>query len=166
MRPIISVVGRSDSGKTTVLEKLIPELTRRGYRVAAIKRSVHGFEIDHPGKDSFRLAKAGAKTVLIVSPDKLALVKQLDQELDVFEVAGTIDSDVDLILTEGFKRSPTQKIEVARAQTGLKLLCQKEELLAIVSDSPIEIDVPQFGFDEVDKLVDLLEEKVMVKGKM
>jgi molybdopterin-guanine dinucleotide biosynthesis protein B len=160
MKPIISVVGRSNSGKTTVLEKLIRELTQRGYQVAAVKRSIHGFEIDHSGKDSFRLAKAGARTVMIVSPDKLALVKRLDQELDIFELAKTIDSDVDLILTEGFKRSPTQKIEVARVETGLELLCQKEELLAIVCDSPIEIEVPQFDFGEIDKLTDLLEEKI------
>ena len=110
MIPIISVVGKSGVGKTTFLEKLIAELKRRGYRVAAIKHDVHGFEIDRPGKDSWRLAQAGSDSVVIASPQRLALIKRLDGEMAPGEIAALL-AEVDIILTEGYKRGDAPKIE-------------------------------------------------------
>ncbi len=160
--PIISVVGKSDSGKTTLLEKLIAELKRRGYRVGTIKHDTHGFEVDKPGKDSWRHARAGSDVVVIASPDKLALIKKLERELSLDEVASYI-TDVDIILTEGYKRADKPKIEVHRRAVGGELLCSPHELLAVVTDEPLNIPVPQFSFDETEALVDLIEKEALAK---
>ena len=113
--PVISVVGRSKVGKTTLLEKLIPELKRRGYRVATVKHHAHpGFEIDRPGKDTWRHAQAGSDHVVIAAPDKVAAVRRVTREPTLDEIVTTID-DVDIILTEGYKRAGKPKIEIVRA---------------------------------------------------
>jgi molybdopterin-guanine dinucleotide biosynthesis protein B len=154
--PIVSVVGKSGAGKTTLLEKLIAELKRRGYRVATVKHDVHGFEIDRPGKDSWRLAQAGSDSVVIASPNRLALIKRLDREMALSEIAAFL-TDVDIILTEGYKRGNAPKIEVSRRERGGELLCTPDELVAIVSDQSFDLDVPQFGLDDTAGIVDLLE---------
>jgi molybdopterin-guanine dinucleotide biosynthesis protein B len=154
--PIISVVGKSGVGKTTFLEKLIAELKRRGYRVVAVKHDVHGFEIDRPGKDSWRLAQAGSDSVVIASPRRLALIKRLDEEMALGEIAALL-TDVDIILTEGYKRGDAPKIEVSRRGRGGELLCTPDELVAIVSDQLFDLDVPQFDLDDAGGIVDLLE---------
>jgi len=158
--PIISVVGKSEVGKTTFLEKLIAELKRRGYRVATVKHDVHGFDIDRPGKDSWRLAQAGSDSVVIASPQKLALIKHLDRELTLSEIAVLLD-DVDIILTEGYKRGDAPKIEVSRRERGEELLCTAEELVAIVSDQPFGLGVPEFGLDDSVGVADLLEARFL-----
>ena len=98
-QPIVSVVGKSGAGKTTYLEKLIPELKARGYRVGVIKHDVHDFDIDRPGKDSWRLAQAGSDCVVISGPRKLALISQRDEEATLQELAGLLKS-VDIIITD------------------------------------------------------------------
>jgi len=158
--PALSVVGKSNTGKTTLLEKLIPELRQRGYRVAVIKHDVHGFDIDVPGKDSWRLAQAGADQVLIAAPDKLAIVRRLPEELSLEEILAQI-SDVDLILTEGYKRGPLPKIEVSRQARSHDLLCSEKELVAIATDQEFDLDVPQFHLDDVSGLADLLARKFL-----
>jgi molybdopterin-guanine dinucleotide biosynthesis protein B len=159
--PALSVVGKSDSGKTTLLEKLIPELKRRGYRVAVIKHDVHGFSIDIPGKDSWRLQQAGADQVLIAAPDKLAHIRRLERELPLEEILAGI-SGVDLILTEGYKRGPLPKIEVSRRERSQELLCAEEELFAIVSDQRFPLAVPQFDLDDAAGLADLIEARFLI----
>ena len=114
MIPIISIVGKSDSGKTTLLEKLVPELTRRGYRIATIKHDVHGFEVDQEGKDSWRHKQAGAHTVVISSPNKIALIRDVEKDLNLEEIRERLIQDVDLILSEGYKKDVQPKIEVFR----------------------------------------------------
>ena len=156
MIPIISVVGKSGVGKTTFLEKLIAELKRRGHRVATIKHDVHGFEIDRPGKDSWRLAQAGSDSVVIASPQRLALIKRLDGEMTLSEIAALL-TDVDIILTEGYKRGDAPKIEVSRRERGGELLCTPDELVAIVADQLFDLDVPQFDLDDARGVVGLLE---------
>ena len=154
--PIISVVGKSGVGKTTLLEKLIAELKRRGYRVATVKHDVHGFEIDQPGKDSWRLAQAGSDSVVIASPRKLALIKRLDREMALNEIAVFL-TDIDIILAEGYKRGNAPKIEVSRREKGRELVCTADELVAIVSDQPFDLDVPQFDLNDTMGIVDWLE---------
>jgi molybdopterin-guanine dinucleotide biosynthesis protein B len=158
--PIISVVGKSGVGKTTFLEKLIAELKRRGHRVAAIKHDVHGFEIDQPGKDSWRLAQAGSDSVVIASPRRLALIKRLDEEMPLGEIAALL-TDIDIILTEGYKRGDAPKIEVSRQERGGELLCTPDELVAIVSDQSFDLDVPQFDLDGAGGIADLLERRFL-----
>ena len=159
--PIICVVGRSDVGKTTLLEKLIPELKRRGYRVGTIKHHAHpGFEIDHPGKDTWRHAQAGSDHVVIAAADKVSSVRLVDRELMLDEIAATI-SDVDLILAEGYKRTGELKIEVVRAARSTEPICTPEELLAVVSDVAVPFDGPRFELDDVIGLADLIEARFL-----
>jgi len=158
--PIISIVGKSNSGKTTLLERLIAELKRRGYRVGTIKHDVHGFDIDRPGKDSWRHAQAGSDVVVIASPNRLALIRRLERELSLDEVARYF-SDVDIILTEGYKRGDKPKIEVSRREVSEELLCTQEELVAVATDHPVDVDVPQFALDDAVGLVNLLEERFL-----
>src|SRR3989304_10168370 len=100
MIPIISIVGKSDVGKTTLIEKLIPELKNRGYRVATIKHDVHGFDMDIEGKDSWRHKKAGADTVIISSPAKVGIVKDVERDLMLEELRGRYIQNVDIIISE------------------------------------------------------------------
>lgn len=158
MPPIVSVVGRSDSGKTTFLEKLIPALKRKGLRVAVVKHDRHGFEMDRPGKDTWRLREAGADAVMISAPNQLALIRRnLEREASLDELAALVEGSVDLILTEGYKSGDRPKVEVSRrAVSGGELLCTEEELLAVVADGPRPVRVPQFGLDDADSVAALL----------
>jgi molybdopterin-guanine dinucleotide biosynthesis protein B len=162
MIPIVSIVGKSNSGKTTLIEKLIAELVRRGYKVATIKHDVHGFEIDQEGKDSWRHKKAGAHTVIISSPQKLALIRDVDHDAELTELREKYVRDVDIILSEGFKRNSQPKIEVFRQELNQELLCQKEDnLIAIASNKPFQIGVPCFDINDARGLVNLIEEKFL-----
>ncbi len=160
MVPIISIVGKSNAGKTTLIEQLVAELKRRGQRVATIKHDAHQFEIDHPGKDSYRHFHAGADWTLIGSPAKLAVIRRLERELTLDEIAATID-DVDVILTEGYKREARLRIEVSRRANTTELICDRSELLAIAADYPIELGVPVFGLDDAAGLTDFIEREVL-----
>ena len=165
MIPIISIVGRSNTGKTTLIEKLIPELKRRGYRVATIKHNIHGFDIDHEGKDSWRHKKAGARLAVIASPHSVAVIEDVDRDFELAELRDRYIRDVDVILSEGFKRNPHPKIEVVRSEMKHAPLCSREDnLLAIVSDKPVDRGVPCLDIDDVRGITDLIEEKLL-KGK-
>ena len=163
--PIVSVVGKSDTGKTTLMVRLIAELKRRGYRVATVKHDVHSFDIDTPGKDSWRHAAAGSDVVFIASPQKLAMIRKLDFEWSIDKIAGMC-ADVDIVLTEGYKRGDKSKIEVSRKEKGTELLCDSSELLAIATDQFFDLDVPQFDLDDSEGLVDLLEECMLLEKRM
>ena len=136
--PILSLTGKSKSGKTTLIEKLIPELKRRGYRIATIKHHSHpGFEIDVPGKDTWRHARAGSDHVIIAAPDKIASIRKLDRELSLDEITAEI-SDVDIIITEGYKRAGKPAIEVVRSESGKDLVADLDQLIAVASDVPFK----------------------------
>jgi molybdopterin molybdotransferase len=137
--PIVSIVGRSESGKTLLVEQLIVEFKRRGYRIAALKHSHCGaIEVDQPGKDTWKFAQAGSDAVCISSPRKLALIKKSDHDLRIDEVLPIIGPEFDLVLVEGFKKGKLPKIEVHRKELGNDLLCSPEELSAIVTDGPLD----------------------------
>lgn len=156
--PIVCVVGRSKSGKTTLLEKIITELKARDYRVATIKHHGHpGFDIDVPGKDTWRHAQAGSDHVIISAPDKVAAIRRVLQEPTLDELAATI-TDVDIILTEGYKRSDKPKIEVLRAKRATTPICTDDELVALATDTAVTTTAPTFALDDASGLVDLLEE--------
>jgi len=155
--PIVSIVGRSGTGKTTLVERLLGELKARGYRVATIKHDTHTFEIDQPGKDSWRHAQAGSDVVVIASPDRLAIIRRLEREWSLDEIAALIE-DVDIIITEGYKRGGKPKIEVSRRERGRGLVSQIDELVAVATDEPYpELAVPQLALDDAAGLVDLIE---------
>jgi len=155
--PVISFVGRSGVGKTTALELVIRELKRRGLRVGTIKHDAHDFDIDRPGKDSWRHGQAGSDAVVIAGPHRVAMIRKLDQELPLDEIVPLM-GDVDLVLTEGYKRGDRPKIEISRKDCGTDLLCQPEELLGLMCDYESGIPVPQFGLEDAGGVADLLEE--------
>jgi len=155
--PVISIVGKSGVGKTTVLERVIREIKMRGYRVGTVKHDTHGFEMDKPGKDSWRHAQAGSDTVVVSGPHKMALIRKVDEEMALDDIVSLM-GDVDLVITEGYKRGNKPKIEVSRLERGRELLCQPEELIATMTDYPVDLPVPRFDLDDAAGVVDLLEE--------
>ena len=154
--PVISVVGKSNVGKTTLIEKLLPELKRRGYRVATIKHDAHRFELDTPGKDTWRHAQAGSDCVVFSSADKLAMIQKVEGELTLDTIIARLPP-VDIVLTEGYKRQDKPKIEVSRRETGSELLCTDDELVCLATDQPHAVRVPQFGLEDASGIVDLIE---------
>jgi molybdopterin-guanine dinucleotide biosynthesis protein B len=157
--PILSVVGRSDSGKTTLLEKLIRELSARGRRVGTIKHHYHGpVTVDVPGKDSWRHRQAGAVAVALLSPATLFVVRESPSGLSLESLVHRGLFGVDLVLTEGFKAGPMPKIEVNRRAQRAPLLCgPADRLVAVVSDWETGAPVPHFGLEDVVPLADFVE---------
>ena len=154
--PFVSVVGNSGSGKTTFLEKLIPELIGRGLKVGTIKHDVHGFEMDKPGKDSWRHKHAGASATVISSPYQIGMVMDVmydhkpDELLPIF-------NGMDIVLTEGYKRGEHPKMEIFRTQITNEPLCKSDtSLLALITDSDIDLDVPTFSLEAVKQVADFL----------
>ncbi len=157
--PVISIVGgKSNSGKTTLLEKIIREAKQRGWRVATLKHDVHGFEMDQPGKDTWRHAQAGADVVVISSPHKLAILESVSGDQPLDEVLARIQG-VDVIFTEGYKHGNKPKIEVFRSAVHQELFSKPEDLIAIASDITFNNGIPCFGLDDARGICDLIEAK-------
>jgi len=161
MPPVVSIVGKSESGKTTLLEKLLKELKSRGYRVATVKHTAEKLSFDEPGKDSWRHIQAGSEATLISSPDKAVLIKPTKTKISLEQIARLIGEDYDIILTEGFKVSNAPKIEVHRKQAGPPLASVRK-LIAIATDEPLETKTRQFSLDDSQGLADLLEKGFIV----
>jgi molybdopterin-guanine dinucleotide biosynthesis protein B len=156
MPPVVSIVGKSRSGKTIVIERLIGELKSRAYRVATIKHAPQGASFDEPGKDSWRHIEAGSETVVVSSPNNVVLVKPVSEDTPVEEIVRLLGEDYDIILTEGFKQGSAPKIEVHRRDAGAPLKDIKKRV-AIVTDEPLETKARQFSFEDKKSLADLLE---------
>jgi len=159
--PVVCVIGRSNSGKTRLMQRLVKELKRRGYRVATIKHTPHGFELDHPDTDSSLYAGAGSDAVVLSSPQSLAIMKPMDHDAALSELPRYIGADFDIILAEGFKGSPSPKIQVCGNGSDYDLLCPPEQLIALVSDEQQGSGIPEYTPDEAEKLVDLIEQRFL-----
>jgi molybdopterin molybdotransferase len=159
--PIVSIVGKSQSGKTMLMEQLIAEFKKRGYKVAALKHSRGGMEIDQPGKDSWKFAQAGSDAVFISSPDKLAFIKNLNHDLNIEEIMSIVGPEFDLVLAEGFRKSKIPKIEVHSKELGDDLLCSLEELSAIVTDGSLDTDITQFSWSDTVAVADFIEKNFL-----
>lgn len=161
MPPIVSIVGRSESGKTTLIEKLIPELKRRGYRVGTIKHTHHPVETDQTGKDSARHRRAGADTVMLASPGSIAMFKSLAP--DALEELVRYFEDVDLLITEGFKREHYPKIEVVRAAVAVELMCREDpNLIAVATDAPLGgLAIPLFRLSDPGGIADFIVRRIL-----
>ena len=136
--PILCFVGRSNSGKTTLIERLIPELVSVGYRIATIKHAGHGFNLDTEGKDSWRHKRAGASTVIVTSKGSLAMFTDVDEEVRVEELRDRyVREGSDLIIAEGWKSEGYPKVVVVRDYVG-EVAVSPEGLLALVSNKPLD----------------------------
>lgn len=165
--PIISIVGRSKSGKTTLIERLIPEFMKRGYRIATIKHHGKDFQIDHEGKDSWRHKQAGAQTVIVSSPQKVALIEDVSQDLSLDELATRFIQGADIIIAEGFKRDKHPKIEVFRKEIHPHPLApQLGNVIAVVSDSPLPLDIPCLNINDIKGIADFIEKRIMLREHM
>ncbi len=154
--PIVCFVGRSNSGKTTLIERLIPELTHAGYRVATVKHAGHGFDLDTEGKDSWRHKRAGASTVIVLSKGSLAMFADVPEELPVEDIRDQfVKDDIDLIIAEGWKSHGFPKVVVVREELQ-EVNVSLDGLLAVASVKPIESTAPWFDRDDVQGLAQLI----------
>lgn len=156
MPPIVSIVGKSKSGKTTLIEKLVRELKSRGYRVATVKHAPEGMSFDEQGKDSWRHIDAGSEATAVSSPDKIVLIKPVAHDITLDEIAHFFGEDYDIILTEGFKQGSAPKIEVHRKEVGSPLSDIKK-VIAIATDETLETKKRQFSLEDISGLADFLE---------
>lgn len=156
MPPVISIVGKSKSGKTALIEKLIREFKLRGYRVATIKHVPRDIAFDRPDKDSWRHIQAGSEATVLSSPDKMLVIKPVSSEAPLSDITRFLREDYDIILTEGFKEDNAPKIEVHRREIGQPLEAV-QKLVAIITDEPLETRTRQFPLENVEALADLIE---------
>ncbi len=156
MPPVVSIVGKSKSGKTTLIERLILELKSRGYRVATAKHAPRRFTLDKPGKDSWRHIQAGSEATAVSSPGNLVFIKPVKQDVSLDEIVRLFGDDYDIILAEGFKRSSAPKIEVHRKEVGAPLSTIRKRI-AIVTDEPLATKARQFSLQDTKGIADLLE---------
>ncbi|MGQ9501557.1 MAG: molybdopterin-guanine dinucleotide biosynthesis protein B [Anaerolineae bacterium] len=160
---VVCFVARSGTGKTTLLEKLIPRLKARGLRVGVLKHHAHATAFDVPGKDSYRMAQAGADIVVGACAAQVAIFYPANGPPDLEALIARHLHQVDLVLVEGYKESSHPKIEVCRAahatrdERGMpQLMAQPDELLAVVSDCALDVSVPHFGLNDADRLAEFL----------
>jgi molybdopterin-guanine dinucleotide biosynthesis protein B len=159
--PIISIISKKNCGKTTLLEKLIPELKRRSYRVGTLKHDIHGFDIDHEGKDTYRHKMAGADTVAIACPWKVSVIKDVEVELSPQQIVERYFEDVDIVLTEGYKHAGLPQVEVFRRDAHHQPIHTKGQpstLVALVSDVPLDLGVPHIDINDFKALANLIED--------
>ena len=153
-RPLFGFAGFSGSGKTTLIEQLIPRFVMRGMRVSLIKHAHHNFDIDRPGKDSFRHREAGATEVLITSGHRWALMHELrDEPEPTLEQQLLHLSPCDLVLVEGYKFDPIPKIEVYRASEGKQMLHPDDPyVVAVATDAPLDTALPVLDLNDPDRV--------------
>ena len=159
--PVISFAAYSGTGKTTLIEKLIAALKKKGLRLAVIKHDGHRFEIDHEGKDSWRFTGAGADITMVSSSGQTAYMEQGDLSLE--RLFGMIH-DVDLILMEGYKHEALPQIGMARRETGKGFTDDISRFIALVTDLEVETDVPQFAPDDIEGISNFIMERMTVKS--
>ncbi|QGY39781.1 molybdopterin-guanine dinucleotide biosynthesis protein B [Pseudodesulfovibrio cashew] len=155
--PLICIVGKKQSGKTTFIEKLLPELKALGISVGTIKHDAHSFEMDTEGKDSWRHRKAGSETVCVSSPERVAVIKTVQRELTLEELLEEFFADRQLVIAEGYFRSDFPKIEIHRSDAHDRPLCESgnevdRKLIAMVSDVAVDTKQPTFGLDEAKQV--------------
>ena len=162
--PVLSFVGASNAGKTTLIEKLIVELCSRGLRVAVAKQTHHdGFDLDRPGKDSWRFTKAGATAILLNAPAQAALIESVTERIPLKELVPLVEGRVDIVLAEGFRDAAVPKIEVCPSGVDSSFDTSDDSLLAVVSDAPLPVHIPHFSHAEVRQLADYFLNHLVLK---
>ncbi|MNK43988.1 Molybdopterin-guanine dinucleotide biosynthesis adapter protein [compost metagenome] len=153
MPAIIGIVGVSGSGKTTLIERIIPLLRERGLRIGTLKHDAHGFDVDKPGKDTWRHREAGAEVVVISGPEKIACIRRVAEAPSPEALIRSLMPDMDLVLVEGFKRFGFPKLEVVRAANSQSPVTPPDGLSGLVTDLPLSLpDVPSYGLDDLEAI--------------
>ncbi|RBI77039.1 molybdopterin-guanine dinucleotide biosynthesis protein B [Roseovarius sp. TE539] len=155
---LFGVAGWKNSGKTGLMERLVAEITTRGYTVSTVKHAHHAFDVDQPGTDSHRHRVAGAREVILASGRRVALMQELRDapEPDLDALLARL-SPVDLVLIEGYKRAPHPKIETFRAEAGNALIAPGDQTIrAVASDVPLDLDRPVFDLNDTAGIADFV----------
>lgn len=160
----ICIVGKSNSGKTTLIVKIIEELKKRGYKVATLKHHSHHSHLDQPGKDTWKHYHAGAEQVMISSPGGYAIYKRVKKELTIDELLNH-NKEMDIVLIEGYKRANMPKIEIVRKERSTEMICSPNEVLAVVSDISFDIGKPLFDINDYLSISDFIEERI-IQGRL
>jgi len=164
--PVVSIVSKKGAGKTTLIEKLIPHLKDRGFRVGTVKHDTHGFDIDHEGKDTWRHKQCGAEIVAISSPWKISVIKDVAEEMALDSIVAQYFGGMDLVLTEGYLRAGKPQIEVFRNARHAKPLYSPGDtgsLAALMADSEIDLGVPWFHVDDIPALGDFIATRFLAR---
>lgn len=159
---IFGIVGYKNAGKTGLMERLVTDITGRGFSVSTLKHAHHAFDVDHPGKDSYRHREAGARQVLLSSGKRWALMSELrdTSEPALADLLTRLDP-VDLILVEGYKRDAHAKVEAYRAETGNPLIARSDPTIkAVASDSAVDVDQPVFDLNDTRSVADFILKEV------
>jgi len=161
MKTFTFISASSNSGKTTLIEKIVRILKERGFRVAVIKHGSKGFEFDRPGKDSWRFREAGADTVVLVGPNSVAMIKHTVPTAAAEEVEALV-TDADIVIREGFKQHGLNRIEVFRnGVSGEQPLCSTDRsILALVSDKPFPVPIPTFDLNDSTSVAEFIIAKL------
>jgi molybdopterin-guanine dinucleotide biosynthesis protein B len=161
----VGFIGHSGSGKTTLIERLIPVLAQRGLSVSALKHAHHGFDIDRPGKDSFRFRAAGAAQVMIAAPDRWALMTELRGRQAPLDQLLAELAPCDLVLVEGFRSERSiPRIEVrGRDQVDPSPVMDDPNLIAVVCDDPVERTLPRFARDDVAAIAAFIVQRLGIE---
>lgn len=163
--PILSIVSKKGCGKTTLIEKLLKEFKARGYKVGTVKHDTHGFDMDHEGKDTWRHKQAGADGVLISSPWKITLILDVDEELWLDQLVDKYYQDMDLVITEGYKQAAKTQVEVfQKAKYAEPMYAGEDNVIAILSDAPLDVGIPCFNLDDYMPVVDMVEARLLKKA--
>lgn len=159
MVPIISVVGLVKSGKTTFIEALVKELSRRKYRVGTLKHTSHSFEMDSEGKDSYRLKQSGSIVGGVFTDDSIGIVRDLENMQDLDRIIADVFSDMDLVIIEGYKLGKYPKIIVLKEKDleNETKAYSDDEIIAVVGEGKADTDLNFYGKYEVKKIAELLE---------
>ncbi|MFH1848327.1 MAG: molybdopterin-guanine dinucleotide biosynthesis protein B [Candidatus Omnitrophota bacterium] len=156
---VLSIIGRSDSGKTTLIQKILPKLKEKGYKIAVAKHCPRGFDLDVEGKDSWRFTKAGAEGTFLSSPGKLALIRAKDESQSLKSVLKDYFTDFDIVLTEGYSDDGgINKIQIARKEIGGDIVIS-DEIIAYVSDMDIDTDKPIYDPNDIEGIISFIEKQ-------
>ena len=155
---IWGVTGWKNTGKTGLTERLVAEFVGRGLRVSTIKHAHHSADVDHPGTDSFRHRGAGASEVILATPARIALMRELrGDDMPSLDDLIAMMQPVDLLLIEGYKSSPYPKVETQRVEAGKPLLCLENETIKLVAtDTPLDVHVPQIDLNDTSAIADFI----------
>ncbi|MBU3198131.1 molybdopterin-guanine dinucleotide biosynthesis protein B [Clostridium estertheticum] len=163
---VLSIVAtKSNTGKTTLIEKLIKALKLRNYSVGVLKHDAHKFDIDKEGKDSFKFSEAGADNVIVSSHEKLAMIQKVEKEVPIGEIL-LLFKDIDIVLIEGYKDNNFPKIEVHRKDVDSNLLCTNpkfefSQIIALATDEDVNVNIPILNLNDVNSICDFIESKLI-----